>query len=452
MGPRGSLARRKSAGISPSVTSSTTSSSSSTTILVPPTCHLQVRIESPPLVMYGSRSESTGTLLSGMFDLEVLQDDPLAMKSVYLAVYQRYRAKRHPQTTHVITACKQCQEKVTELARWDVLAHPASLPKMVHQYPFSHLLPGSLPATVEMSMFSIDYYIKAVATPDNTSEQPFVISYPLKISRAVVRSQDRTSVRVFPPTALIATMVLPNVIHQNSSFPVELTLEGVSESSNNKNCKWKMRKINWRIDEVTKLRTAQCAQHAPPLGPDGLPIQDKGKYNIAEFTKTLSSGELKTGWKSDFSGKGKIQIIDYQISTHALALGCCNTDDPTLGLTVSHALVMELVIAEEASAQKSSRQPIPTGAARVLRMQFNLMITERSGLGIAWDDEVPPVYADIPLSPPDYDKVAQLPKFEDLSPSLTFVDGINSRLSLLASEGPRPVEGSHVDSPRLLPS
>ena len=41
---------------------------------------------------------------------------------------------------------------------------------------------------------------------------------------------------------------------------------------------------------------------------------------------------------------------------------------------------------------------VPTGAARVLRMQFRLSITERSGLGISWDDEVPPTYQDVRLS------------------------------------------------------
>ncbi|CAI4052312.1 hypothetical protein SKDZ_15G4570 [Saccharomyces kudriavzevii ZP591] len=47
---------------------------------------------------------------------------------------------------------------------------------------------------------------------------------------------------------------------------------------------------------------------------------------------------------------------------------------------------------------------VPTGAARVLRMQFRLTVTERSGLGISWDEEVPPIYQDVRLlSPPCYE-------------------------------------------------
>ena len=36
-------------------------------------------------------------------------------------------------------------------------------------------------------------------------------------------------------------------------------------------------------------------------------------------------------------------------------------------------------------------------------MQFKIPLVERSGLGIAWDDEVPPTYEDVrSLSPPHY--------------------------------------------------
>ena len=48
---------------------------------------------------------------------------------------------------------------------------------------------------------------------------------------------------------------------------------------------------------------------------------------------------------------------------------------------------------------------IPTGVARVLRMQFKVVLTERSGLGVSWDDEVPPTYNAVhTLSPPTYEE------------------------------------------------
>lgn len=35
-------------------------------------------------------------------------------------------------------------------------------------------------------------------------------------------------------------------------------------------------------------------------------------------------------------------------------------------------------------------------------MQFLLVVTDRSGLGISWDEEIPPVYENIPDPPPSY--------------------------------------------------
>ena len=35
-------------------------------------------------------------------------------------------------------------------------------------------------------------------------------------------------------------------------------------------------------------------------------------------------------------------------------------------------------------------------------MQFKIIVTERLGLGISWDEEQPPMYDDVPPSPPTY--------------------------------------------------
>ena len=35
-------------------------------------------------------------------------------------------------------------------------------------------------------------------------------------------------------------------------------------------------------------------------------------------------------------------------------------------------------------------------------MSFNLVVTERAGMGISWDEETPPLYENVPDSPPGY--------------------------------------------------
>ncbi|GMM32677.1 Ldb19 protein [Saccharomycopsis crataegensis] len=46
---------------------------------------------------------------------------------------------------------------------------------------------------------------------------------------------------------------------------------------------------------------------------------------------------------------------------------------------------------------------IPSGLTRLFRMKFKLLVTERSGFGISWDEEVPPQYNQVSsFSPPTY--------------------------------------------------
>lgn len=438
------------------------------------------------------------------------------MARVDLIIYQQVEQKKsNPQK------CAACTSHVTELARWNVLSHPADLPKGKHGYPFSHLIPGSVPASCDNACFSVAYFLKAVAVPVNAlpsssnhhhsglgAATPIELVLPLKVSRSIIKGPDRNSVRVFPPTELAATITMPSVAYPLSNFSFELILEGVVAKLKNRTARWRMRKINWRVDQTIKMNWGFCDEHKLPpppppppaneanssqAGSDGRQATDnnanssdnanssgstapasqsenggslhptpsatesnpstpqqlasdgshtahhahakKGKHRVQKNDKdeyeenvTVASGEYKEGWKSDFSGKGKIEFNGTNITIPSSV--CCRVEDPVFGLTVSHVLVIELVIAEETQTARSSRQTIPTGAARVLRMQFNIIVTDRSGLGISWDDEVPPVYADVPLSPPDYANVAELPKFEDLTPSVSYVQGINSALSL----------------------
>jgi len=154
-----------------------------------------------------------------------------------------------------------------------------------------------------------------------------------------------------------------------------------------------MRKLVWRIDENSKLVSAPCAHHISKVGGDG-------KGVLYEETRTLACKELKGGWKTDFSDKGRCEF-EFQAG---IPVGFPSSTDIEMGtgmLAISHQLVIEMIVAEE-YIPKNSKLVTPTGAARVLRMQFNLVVTERGGLGISWEDECPPLYENVPTSPPTY--------------------------------------------------
>ncbi|CAK7905699.1 protein Ldb19p [[Candida] anglica] len=681
---------------------------------------LAIKLESPPIILYGPAQESTGSIVSGLLLLEVdpkqgsstlspstsrtppsgvstpipshssigaVPDRPstptyeestassVSLDTVTLSLVQTVRYTRpFVVSSSSVASCKSCAVQNNVLARWDVVTHTTAIQPGSHAYPFSHLLPGSLPASSKLGSYHSTSYIKyeLIAEANGNKQEVARVSLPLNIARSILRGPDRNSLRVFPPTEVTASAVLPNVVYPKSSFPIGLKLDNVVNERGDR--RWRMRKLTWRIEESVKVRAAVCEKHESKLkafeetqkrvnlhrelktggsgaagssGSGGSSGENKGSlhhstiqtntlFSISpsaqqalqqrqqdeaaeaaaaaiearvranvdiepereventnleeafledfgsalpstnststttpsnntgesrpprettsatpspnihspgsvtstgfvgsnsstanpqqaspidltesiylEEIRTVNHGEIKSGWKSDFSGKGRIEL-QAEISAINLSSGllrhvtkktsrepsntsqkdhdreglrngatiACDIEDPNLGIYVNHTLVVEVVIAEELlqSAEKragtpnslrpvtsvasqhsvdspglhpvsstvstnslsasmaSNTQPgVPSGAARVLRMQFKLPFTERSGLGIAWDDEVPPTYEDVrTLSPPTYTDSASN------TPLGTPIIGDITPLSSAAFAAPRSTPG-----------
>ncbi|KAG7662014.1 LDB19 [[Candida] subhashii] len=568
---------------------------------------LSINLESPPIVLYGLPTESSGSIISGILTLTIKpvvsssrsSFEEVELNSVTLSLVQTMKYTS-PFTipNSELSICSKCRLRAHELARWDILKSKASFPMGEHSYPFSHLFPGSIPATSKLGSANSQSYIKyeliAIAKTPNKGEQVKLV-LPITVSRSVLRGPDRNSLRIFPPTETTASVVLPNVVYPKSTFPIELKLDNLVSGS--KQRRWRMRRLTWRIEEHTRVKAYACEEHqshltklekqyrgekkkkprstqtkpnvvrtdinlmhspssahyheqistnpteidipveeedepvssgpsqahqsfiedfitrptsdessndqtqdnstyTPPPGPPQ--SSDSDKHIYLEERRIVSYGELKSGWKSDFSARGKVELIGH-VSASGLSRGlnnpinkitsedpipqseptedatiACDIDDPTLGVHVEHTLVAEAIVAEEIihniertrkgsissrtasynkpppsadsgsssgtsgqqqqQAQGQSQMGVPTGAARVLRMQFKLQITERSGLGIAWDDEVPPTYEDVrTFSPPIYAKA---------SPGIAPVSsGSRVRASVLDGIGNTPIVG-----------
>lgn len=529
---------------------------------------LQIRMESPPIVLYGTPVDLAGAIVSGLIFLDTT-DDTTKIDFVTLKIVQRIRySKPFMISLTSVTLCKDCQVRLTEISRWDVVKSPTVFNKGRHAYPFSDLLPGLLPPLSKLGSASTNTYIQydLIAEAKGTDDSHVTsVKIPLHISRLTPRGPDRNSLRVFPPTEVTAGAVLPHVFYPKLSFPIELRLDNIVSVSGER--RWRMRKLAWKIEENVKVRAYTCSKHKHKLEAveaserktrllniQNHIVQSKGgnlhhltiqtnmlllrnpsQYNgrnvenaqqseggnqdeptepeeehqhqvedahdsfvedfvrngfrlallmreareheqtqrrrnfeedasehiYLEETRVVSHGEIKSGWKLDFSGRGKVELVAHidvydfstgwqkQVTTKAStednrsdfnhenaranANVACDVDDPESGIFVTHTLVVEVVVAEEvvhdvnkrpvvkqAKSQMSvtsqegsetyeSGPPvagIPTGAARVLRMQFKMPLTERLGLGIAWDDEVPPIYEDIRcLSPPGYNDI-----------------------------------------------
>ncbi|KAI8932059.1 hypothetical protein NX059_010948 [Plenodomus lindquistii] len=344
---------------------------------------LNMNVESPPILFFNTPQSSTGAIFSGQLMLNI-HEPHVAVEKFEMRLLAVVNTKK-PVAPH----CADCTAQTTEIHKWEFLSHPASLRHGPHSFPFSHLLPGHLPATTHGSLASLDYYLSAVAT---TSSGNITYKRNVEVKRAIFPGNEKHSIRIFPPTNLTASVKLPPVIHPIGDFPIEMRLSGIVQNKADSQTRWRLRKLNWRIEETQKFIAPACTKHVSKVG-------GEGKGILHEDVRTIANEEVKTGWKTDFE-KGEIDV-EFNAACDVSLKPLCDMDSPS-GMSVKHNLVIEMVVAEEWAPLKKLSQATPTGAARVLRTQFHLVLTERSGMGIAWDEEQPPVYEDVPASPPTY--------------------------------------------------
>lgn len=353
-----------------------------------PAVDLDTVIESPPLVFYGSTEQSSGALLSGQLRFTV--HEPETLVNALILTLDCIVSTKKP----VERSCAPCAAQTNVLVKWDVHKDPVVLKKGTHSYPFSYLLPGHLPATTHGALATVDYELAGTAI---TAREEIRHQKPLLLQRAVMPGPEKLSVRIFPPTQLTAHVTVCPVIHPIGDVPVALKMTGCVKKGKETQTQWRLRKMNWRIDEHSKMVSHVCAKHAHKIG-------GPSKGVLHQDTRIIGSGDFKHGWKSDFASEEGTILFEFPASIRADRHPVCEVKTQS-GLEVTHKLVLELVVAEEYCPLRNLKLITPTGAARILRMSFNLMVTERSGMGISWDEEQPPMYEDVPASPPTYTQI-----------------------------------------------
>ena len=211
------------------------------------------------------------------------------------------------------------------------------------------------------------------------------------------------SVRVFPPTNVKASVHYPAVIHPIGENTLSLRLDGIAKHNEKTDMieYWKLKKLTWRLDETIKSFAPACAKHAPKDSTNaGDPPPKPGSQRLD--TRTIGEKTLFSGWKSHYTSPADSVVemeLDYQLAKNARF--SCNAKTPE-GLDVSHQFMIEMVVSQELAPASKPSQSTPTGVGRILRMHFATVLTERGGIGISWDNEAPPIYQDVPPSPPAY--------------------------------------------------
>lgn len=359
---------------------------------------LRWKLESPPIVLYGDAAHSTGAIVSGQLFLDVKEDN-VEIESFDAALSVHVTQKR-PYANH----CPECATQVTELKKWCLLPNPLILKKGEHSFPFSFLLEGHLPATMDGPLNMISYEFKAEAIPNlNGAQQtPVHIKQPLEVKRSLGSSElPHHSVRVFPPTNIKASAHFPHIIHPIGTYNLTLKLDGISRHNANVDTieYWKLKKLIWRLEETAKTVAPACGKHSPR--PEGEEQAPKKGITRTE-TRVIGEKTLFSGWKSNYMSTTDSSIeleLEYNLAKHAKYACDSKSND---GTEVTHQLMVEMVVSQEWAPVNKPALVTHTGVGRVLRMHFGTVLTERPGIGISWDNEAPPIYQDVPPSPPAY--------------------------------------------------
>lgn len=352
---------------------------------------LDVEIESPPLVFYGPTTTSSGALLSGQLILKNLYEAKI-IDSFEMSLELGVTRKR-PFHTH----CAECSKQRIILERWKFLHGPAIFFKGQHKFPFSGILPGHLPASTKGALFQIEYSLHATLYLRDSAE-PIILHKVLDVKRAIIASDvPRSSIRIFPPTNLSAHCELPSVIHPMGASTVSIRIDGCVKKSGNTQHHWKLKRLHWHLEETQKTISPGCAKHLAKR----LVHDEQSKSILHSDSRVIGEGYFRMGWKTDYStDSGRIDMeFPVEINPGARPLCDLKTRD---GTEVSHSLIIEMIVVEALTSTCKPSQDVLTGVARFLRMHFDIIVTERSGLGISWDEEQPPLYENVPTSPPEY--------------------------------------------------
>ncbi|KAI1828205.1 hypothetical protein F4861DRAFT_489144 [Xylaria intraflava] len=403
---------------------------------------LDWRIESSPPIMYGSPGESTGALISGQLQLCV-KEDAFELEDLE-ARFELCVTQKRPFNSH----CQDCASQKTELKRWSFLTEATTLTQRTHEFPFSVLLEGHLPVTTNNTLVSIEYVFTAEAKPRDGGA-PLKLRRTIDVRRSLaVPDVAHHSVRVFPPTAITASVHYDAIVYPNTTSNFTLRLDGIGKHNTSVHSieYWKLKRLTWRLEENVTTVAPACQKHAPKSLPVSDSENDAKKGVTRSDSRVVAQADLLSGWKTDYySAEGSVEAeVEYNTGSTSLRPVSCDVHGPD-GTEITHRLIVEMVVSQEYAPMAHTRQVTPTGIARILRMNFGVVITDRSGLGISWDNEAPPIYQDVPPSPPSYANTIQNGSVEDLNLSsapLTHASSDGEEEGPSRPESPPPTQGS----------
>ncbi|KAJ5860461.1 uncharacterized protein N7529_007771 [Penicillium soppii] len=314
----------------------------------------------------------------------------------------------------------------------------------IHKIPFLIPIPAGIPETTVTDLGQLSLYL--VASTTTAAEEAIGASEQINIVRRIIPGSDPIQhTRIYPTSKVINDVILTQKLGASTgsrlSLSVRVSLRKPAAPSN-RALEFKcvaIRKIQWRVEEVTKLFKSAKDYRQPrnEEPPEYEPVEDES------FTRELFHGYQNGYWgtpdnpivKEQETHQEKNSAVeiafdiaipravaptpeiglkcysfDYRPGDHLLP--CVHEDTSSMTqqrmmITVEHRLKLDILTSEDTFGVHNKslvdRKPLQTA----LSGSFPLHILKKSQNNI--DPDVwqvnPPCYTEIPASPPHYEPI-----------------------------------------------
>ncbi|OAQ65559.1 arrestin (or S-antigen) [Purpureocillium lilacinum] len=270
-----------------------------------------------------------------------------------------------------------------------------------HTFQFSALLESQLPASVDTPVYRIMYEFEAelcVVQSCRTSASMYKFSRTLTAKRSLPQPLYlHHTLRVFPPTNIIADVNYNKVVYPNASNDLTLKLDGLkTENKHPRTAElWKLKTIAWRLVETTKTISPITSPHEVLLA-QGLVSLARSCF-VKGGSRTFPLTAIRRTWSSDSVPIHQPPGIAEMTAERKCACSFRATD----GTEVNHSPRGNLVITQECAQHNRPQLAAETGVRRILETEFPVILSEPV-VGVSWDKEAPPICRELSPSPPGY--------------------------------------------------
>ncbi|KAM5349910.1 hypothetical protein ACJ41O_006415 [Fusarium nematophilum] len=366
-----------------------------------PAVCLESTNENSHISLHSNNEQAPAVLVSGEVTVAVHEETiNLTRLGVELDLQILYK---QPFKSH----CSACRTWNQQLTSSQLVSRPTELSRGKHIFPFSALVEGDHPASVENPLILVKYNL---TTKAQYARQGATSLETAKNERTIIVDRVPTVPRT--PQAAVSTIEPIKITarysplahpEKASRFALELDGLNVVDDVTGASQTWELDQLTWHLIETTKLCRRTCEKHSTSVPAGG----DMSRVLRIRDTQVLGKCRLQDGWSSEGSGPdAKVNVdFEYMVNTERPQKQgpgyICDSKWPG-SFEISHRLVVWFYLSLRDSQQAKDSSKKFAGCDRVFRVSYDVVLADCAGKDVAWDAEVPPAYGEVDGGPPGY--------------------------------------------------